>query len=210
MNIRIRSVIYLLAAFNRMFHKLLGGAPLDIRGGCGCITYFGALVDVELEVAFLDDAVGEDHLAIAMLNATDPFALVDASVRPFHLAIAVSLVLLVFTLVGIAAGPREHPIAMLLVIQVVSFVLVARLGALGALPTALSVLETLTKFTHIEGPVFPGVLSFAIRFALFVFSRIGVPIFKDVGPLSMLQTLTPLALISISIFPGVHTIALRL
>jgi hypothetical protein len=99
---------------------------------------------------------------------------------------------------------------MLLVVKIVAFILVARLGPLGALPPTLTVLQTVAELTHIEGAILPGVLTLAVGLALLVLARVGVTIFEDVCALAMLQALSPLSLVTISILPGMHSIALSL
>ena len=69
-------------------------------------------VDVEFEVAFFDDSIRKDHLAIAMLDPFDPLALVDAAISPLHLSIAITLIFLVLSLVLVSTCPLKDTIAL--------------------------------------------------------------------------------------------------
>ncbi len=96
---------------------------------------------------------------------------------------------------------------MLFVIQIITFVLIAWLRSLGALPSAFSMLESLAEFSDIERAVFPGVLAFAIGLSFLVFASVGVTVLENICTLTMLETLLPLSFIAITVFPGVHSVA---
>ena len=74
------------------------------------------LEDVVLKVALFLRPIWEDHLAVAVLNATDPLTLVTAAIRPVHFAVAVALVLSVLAFVDVPTGPLEHTIAVLTIV----------------------------------------------------------------------------------------------
>ena len=98
-----------------------------------------ALEDVVIEVAFLDLAVGEYHLAPSMLDATHPMPDVYALVRPDHLAFTLTFVVVVVTAVNVPARPLEHAVAKLLVEAILSLVSI-NFVALTLFPFPLAVL----------------------------------------------------------------------
>ena len=98
-----------------------------------------ALEDVVIEVAFLDLAVGEYHLAPSMLNTTHPMPDVYALVRPDHLAFTLTFVVVVVTAVNVPARPLEHAVAKLLVEAILSLVSI-NFVALTLFPFPLAVL----------------------------------------------------------------------
>ena len=165
------------------------------------------LEDIVLKVTFLLGAIGEDHFAITMLNASDPFTLVTATIGPVHFAIAVPLVLLVLALIYVSARPLEHPIAVLLVIQVVTLIAVALRSSCAA-PLALTFFHACFEVTHVTCAVTPGILTFAIGLPIYVFARVGISIDKYVCSRSVLKAHVPFPLIPIAILPRVHPIAM--
>ena len=58
--------------------------------------------NVVVKVALLDGAIGEDHLAVAVLDAALPLADVAGLIHPDHLPVAVSLVVFVLTTINVA------------------------------------------------------------------------------------------------------------
>ena len=121
-----------------------------------------------------------------MLYASSPLALIQAAICPLHLAITIALVFLILAYVGVAASPNKHPVSLLFVVKIVSFVLIAWLRPLCALPATLSMFETLTELSHVERPVFPSVLALAIWFPLLVLACVRVTVFEDVCALAVL------------------------
>jgi Na+/proline symporter len=174
------------------------------------LSIFRTLVYIKFEDSFFDHTVREDHFAVPMLDPSAPFALINTTVGPLHLAVAISLVIFVFSFVCVSASPGEHPIAMLFVIEIISLILIAGLRTLGALPTALSVLETLFELTDVERSILPSILALPIRFSILVLSGVGVSILEQVCTLTVLEALLPLALVAIAILPCVYSVALGL
>jgi len=74
------------------------------------------LEHIVLEVALFLRTIWEDHFTIAVLDTSDPLALVTASIGPVHLAVAVALIFFVFALVDVSTGPLEHTVAMLTIV----------------------------------------------------------------------------------------------
>ena len=87
----------------------------------------GALKSVVLEQALLEATVGEFHLTVSVLNASDPLTLVARAVFPVHLTVAMSLIIFVTPAIVIARLPREHSHSILFIIFVISFIHVALL-----------------------------------------------------------------------------------
>ena len=141
--------------------------------------------DVVFKVAFFARAVRENHLAVAVLNSSDPLTMVAATVRPVHFSIAISLVFFVFSLVDVAAGPLEDAIPMLSIIIVVTLVAVA-LGSACTSPFAFTLFHSSFEITHVAGTVCPGVLAFSIGLAVYVLARVRVSVNKYIGACAVL------------------------
>lgn len=156
------------------FHLLLFLADLDFH-----------LEDIVLKVAFFLRPVREDHLAVSVLDATLPLALVTATIGPVHLSIPVSLVFLVLSLVDVATGPLEHAVPVFLVCEIVTFVAVA-LGSSGTSPFSFAFLHARLKLAHIASAVGPCVLSLAFGFSVDVLASVGVSVDEYVGTCAML------------------------
>jgi hypothetical protein len=165
--------------------------------------------DIVFEVAFFVCAVWENHLSVAVLNASDPLTVVAAAVRPVHLSVAVPLVLFVFTLVDVAACPLEDTIAVLPVVQVVTLVTVT-LGAASTAPLAFALLHSGFKVAHVAGTIGPSVLAFSIGLAVHVFTRVGVSVDKYVCACAVLEADVPFPFVSVAVLPSVNTIAMSL
>ena len=167
------------------------------------------LVDIIFEVAFFHGAVGERHLAVAVLDAPVPLALVPTAIRPAHLTITVAVVLEILTLVLVAASPDEATEAMLAVVLVLTVVDVAG-RALGTAPLALAVLHACLEKTDVGCSVCPRILAFSLGLAVQVIACVRVSVDKEVGARAVLYTLVPFAFITVSVLPGVHAVAVRL
>jgi hypothetical protein len=84
------------------------------------------LVDIVFEIAFFSGIVREGHLAISVLDASIPFALVPRAISPAHLSIPVSIIFEILALVLVATCPDETTKPMLAIVLVFSVVDIAR------------------------------------------------------------------------------------
>jgi hypothetical protein len=81
-------------------------------------------VDIVIEIAFFEGAVGKDHLAITMLDTFDPLTNVATSISPSHLTMAVSFVVLVFSFIVIATSPLKFTLSTFFIFNVLSLVFI--------------------------------------------------------------------------------------
>lgn len=122
-------------------------------------------VYIIFEVAFFHSSIGEGHLAIAMLDASIPLALVPTSVSPPHLSVSVAVIFEVLSLVLIATGPDKATESMLTIVLVFTIVNVAG-RAFGAAPLPFTVFHSCLKHSYVSGSVSPRVLTFTLRLAV--------------------------------------------
>lgn len=170
---------------------------------------FWPFVNIELKVAFFDGSIWEEHLPVTVLDSFLPLTLVDTGISPLHLTIAISFIIFVLSFVDIPTGPSENTKSMLLVETVVPFVLIA-LWSFPTLPSSLTMLQPILELSNVEGPILPGVLSFAFGLSILVLTGVNISVSKDIGALTVLQTAFPLPLIPVSVFPSVHSVAFSL
>lgn len=164
------------------------------------------LVDIVLEVTFLESAIGEDDATRTVLDPASPFAFVHATVRPEHLALTVPLVVDVVSLVDVATGPCVHTLAVFLIALIFAFVTVAILAASRASPLGFTVFLPLQKVTCVNCSVRPVVFSFAMRLAVFEVACVLLAIGEAVGALAVLEACVPLTLILVSVGPLMHSV----
>lgn len=136
----------------------------------GCLRALVAVVEehIVFEPAFLHSNVGESHLALAMLDAVAPLALVDRAVDPTHLTESVPFIVLVAAFVDVAAFPSENSVPILFVALVTAFVCVAVRHIIMLLPLTLTVLESFLEFANEHTAILPLVLPLPIRLSVFI------------------------------------------
>lgn len=106
-------------------------------------------VDVIFKIAFLACSIWENHPTIAVLNASNPFALVATTISPIHLTVAIAFILFVLALVDVTRSPLELSISALPIIDIVALITI-RLGSSTTSPFAFAVLETVFKVTNVD------------------------------------------------------------
>ena len=142
-------------------------------------------VYIVLEDAFLNTAVGEDHLTETMLHTFVPLSQVAATVHPVHLTITVPLIFLVLSLIHVSTRPLEYACSMLHVIAVVTLEgCNVRLATLA--PLALPVLKTIFELSFVHTTVFPSILPVAVRATILVLPYEHISICEYVCPVPVL------------------------
>jgi hypothetical protein len=111
---------------------------------------FSANEDVVLKFSFFYGSIWESHLAIAMLDALLPLALINGTIGPEHFTIPITLIVKVAASVYVTALPSEYAIAVFAILCVLTIILVARCHILLFLPFAFAMLKALLELTHID------------------------------------------------------------
>ena len=164
---------------------------------------------IVFEVAFLRSGVRKHHLAVAVLDATDPFSMVATPISPVHLSVPVSFIFLVLAFVDVTTGPLENSIAMFSVVEIVTLIAVA-LGTSSTSPLSFAFFHSSFEVADVAGTIGPSVLALPVRLSILVLARVRVSIYEYVRSGAVLKTEEPFSLVPITVLPGVDSISVCL
>jgi len=139
---------------------------------CNLDFYF---IHIIFKVAFLGRSIREYHAAIAMLNSTNPFALVAAPVCPVHFTVAFSFVIFIFAFVNVTTCPDELTESTFSIVYIITFITVA-LRTTTTAPLALSMLHSACEISNVDCSVRPGILTFTLWLSIDVLASVRISI----------------------------------
>jgi hypothetical protein len=133
------------------------------------------LIYIIFKVTFFGRSIREYHASIAMLNSTDPFALIAAPICPIHFSVTFSFVIFVLTFVNVTTRPDKLTESTFSIIYIITFITIA-LWATTTPPFAFSMLHSPCEISYIYCPVCPRILTFTLWLSVDVFACVRVPI----------------------------------